>query len=77
MAFAQLTARKSLRDLEASLSSRRVLLYQIGFRGRVVRSTLSDANERRDWRIYEDWVQTLNKRAHKLYAAEPFALELD
>jgi len=77
MAFAQLTARESLRDLEASLSSRRALLYQMGFRGRVVRSTLSDANERRDWRIYADWAQTLIKRARKLYAAEPFALELD
>ena len=77
MAFAQLTARESLRDLEASLSSRRALLYQMGFRGRVVRSTLSDANERRDWRIYADWAQTLIKRARKLYATEPFALELD
>jgi len=77
MAFAQLTARESLRDLEASLSARRSLLYQTGFRGRVVRSTLSDANERIDWRIYPDWAQTLIKRARKLYAAEPFALELD
>jgi hypothetical protein len=77
MAFAQLTARESLRDLEASLGSRRALLYQMGFRGRVLRSTLSDANERRDWRIYPDYAQTLIKRARKLYAAEPFALELD
>jgi Transposase DDE domain/Domain of unknown function (DUF4372) len=77
MAFAQLTARESLRDLEASLSARQSLLYQMGFRGRVARSTLADANERRDWRIYADWAQTLIKRARKLYATEPFALELD
>ena len=77
MAFAQLTARESLRDLEASLSARRALLYQMGFRGRVVRSTLSDADKRRDWRSNADWAQTLIKRARKLYAAKPFALELD
>jgi len=76
MAFAQLTARESLRDLEAALGARRALLYQMGFRGRVVRSTLADANERRDWRIYADWAQTLIRRARKLYAKEPFALEL-
>jgi hypothetical protein len=77
MAFAQLTFRESLRDLEASLGARQSLLYQMGFRGRVVRSTLADANERRDWRIYADWAQTLIRRARKLYAGEPFALELD
>jgi DDE family transposase/uncharacterized protein DUF4372 len=77
MAFAQLTYRESLRDLEAALGARRSLLYQMGFRGRVVRSTLADANERRDWRIYADWAQTLIRRARKLYASEPFALELD
>jgi len=77
MAFAQLTARESLRDLEASLGARQALLYQIGFRGRVVRSTLADANERRDWRIFADWAQTLIRRARKLYAAEPFAVELE
>jgi hypothetical protein len=77
MAFAQLTARESLRDLEAALSARQSLLYQMGFRGRVVRSTLADANECRDWRIYADWAQTLIRRARKLYASEPFALELD
>lgn len=49
----------------------------MGFRGRVVRSTLADANECRDWRIYADWAQTLIRRARKLYASEPFALELD
>ena len=77
MAFVQLTSRESLRDLEASLGARRALLYQMGFRGRVVRSTLADANERRDWRIFADWAQTLIRRARKLYATEPFALELE
>jgi hypothetical protein len=77
MAFAQLTSRESLRDLEASLGARRPLLYQMGFRGTIARSTLADANERRDWRIYADWAQTLIRRARKLYATEPFALELE
>jgi hypothetical protein len=77
MTFAQLTAGESLRDLEASLSARRLMLYQMGFCGRVVRSTLSHANERRDCRSYADWAQTLIKRARKLYVAESFALELD
>ena len=76
MAFAQLTFRESLRDLEAALGARQSLLYQMGFRGRIVRSTLADANERRDWRIYADWAQTLIRRARKLYACDPFALEL-
>ena len=77
MAFAQLTFRESLRDLEAALGARRPLLYQMGFRSRLARSTLADANERRDWRIYSDWAQALIRRARKLYAAEPFALELE
>lgn len=77
MAFAQLTFRESLRDLEAALGARRPLLYQMGFRSRVARSTLADANECRDWRIYADWAQTLIRRARKLYASDPFALELD
>lgn len=77
MAFAQLTSRASLRDLVTSLRARQPLLYQMGFRGRVSRSTLADANERRDWRIYADWAQTLIRRARKLYASEAFALELD
>lgn len=77
MAFAQLTFRESLRDLESSLSSRSELLYQMGFRAPVRRSTLADANERRDWRIYADWTESLIRRARKLYATEPFALELD
>jgi len=77
MAFAQLTFRESLRDLESSLHSRSELLYQMGFRSDVRRSTLADANEARDWRIYADWAQSLIRRARKLYATEPFALELD
>jgi len=77
MAFAQLTFRESLRDLESSLAARSELLYQMGFRSQVRRSTLADANEGRDWRIYADWAQSLIRRARKLYAAEPFALELD
>src|ERR1022692_1868960 len=55
MAFVQLTFRESLRDLESSLCSRSELLYQMGFRSHLRRSTLADANERRDWRIYADW----------------------
>lgn len=77
MAFAQLTHRESLRDLESALGSRPALLYQMGFRGRVQRSTLAEANERRDWRIYADWAQALIRRARTLYASEPFAVELD
>jgi hypothetical protein len=77
MAFAQLTFRESLRDLESSLRSRSELLYQMGFRSDVRRSTLADANEDRDWRIYADWAQSLIRRARKLYATDPFALELE
>lgn len=77
MAFAQLTYRESLRDVEAALGARGQLLYQMGFRGSVLRSTLADANERRDWRIYADWAQALIRRARKLYATEPLGLELD
>lgn len=77
MAFAQLTFRESLRDLESSLAARSGLLYQMGFRSPVRRSTLADANEGRDWRIYADWAQSLMRRARRLYATEPFALELD
>lgn len=77
LAFAQLTHRESLRDLESALGSRTELLYQMGFRSRVLRSTLADANEQRDWRIYADWAQTLIRRARQLYVNEPFAVELD
>lgn len=77
MAFAQLTHRESLRDLESALGSRTELLYQMGFRSRVLRSTLADANEQRDWRIYADWAQALIRRARQLYVNEPFAVALD
>ena len=59
MAFAQLTFRDSLRDLEAALNARPELLYQMGFRSRVARSTLADANEVRDWHIFADWAHLL------------------
>ena len=59
MAFAQLTYRESLRDIEACLRAMGPKLYHTGFRGRISRSTLADANERRDWRIYADFAQML------------------
>jgi hypothetical protein len=77
MAFAQLTCRESLRDVEAALGARTELLYQMGFRSRVLRSTLADANEHRPWQLYADWAQGLIGRARRLYAAEPLAVELD
>jgi hypothetical protein len=77
MAFAQLTARDSLRDVEACLRARPKLLYHLGIRGHVARSTLADANEHRDWRIYADLAQRLIRRARRLYAHEPFGVELE
>lgn len=77
MAFAQLTYRESLRDIEACLGAVPDKLYHMGFRGRVSRSTLADVNERRDWRIYADFAQTLIDEARRLYIDEPFGLELD
>ena len=62
MAFAQLTYRESLRDIEACLRSISGKLYHMGFRGKVARSTLVDANEARDWRIYADFAQVLDPR---------------
>jgi len=76
MAFAQLTFRDSLRDIEVALNARPELLYQMGFRSRVCRSTLADANELRDWRIFHDWAQTLIARARKLYANDSFAVDI-
>lgn len=76
MAFAQVTYRESLRDIEACLRARPNLLYHLGIRGQVARSTLADANEQRDWRIYADLAQKLIHRARRLYAQEPFGLEL-
>jgi hypothetical protein len=77
MAFAQMTFRESLADVEICLRSRRDQLYHLGFRSSVAHSTLADANSTRDWRIYADLAQGLIRRARKLYAAEPLGLELD
>jgi hypothetical protein len=76
MAFAQLTYRESLRDIEAGLRSRREKLYHIGIRGWISRSTLAEANEKRDWRIYADFCQILIAQARSLYADEDFGVEL-
>jgi hypothetical protein len=76
MAFAQLTYRESLRDIETCLSAQTAKLYHMGFREPVRRSTLADANETRDWRIYAALAQTLIVRARKLYAGEDLGLEL-
>ncbi len=77
MAFAQLTWRESLRDIEASLSANASKLYAMGFRSAVRRSTLADANESRDWRIWSDLAAVLIRRARKLYASESLGVELD
>ena len=76
MAFAQLTYRESLRDIEACLSAQAAKLYHMGFRQPVSRSTLADANEARDWRIYADFAQVLIAQARKLYREEGFGVEL-
>jgi len=77
MAFAQLTFRRSLRDIEACLSTAPEKLYHMGFSGPVARSTLADANEKRDWRIYADFAHVLIGQARKLYAGDPLDVELD
>ena len=77
MAFAQLTYRESLRDIEACLRSLGAKLYHMGFRSQVARSTLADANESRDWRIYADFAQVLIRIARPLYARDPIGLDLD
>lgn len=77
MAFAQLTYRESLRDIEACLRSMSGKLYHTGFRGRVARSTLADANETHDWRIYADFAQVLVGIARPLYAHDPIGVDLD
>ncbi len=76
MAFAQLTYRESLRDIEVSLSAQASKLYHMGFREPVRRSTLADANESRDWRIYADFAARLIIQARALYASEDLGLEL-
>ena len=77
MAFAQLTYRESLRDIECCLRAMREKLYHMGIRGKISRSTLADANEKRDWRIYCDFAQVLIHIARKLYADDDFGLELE
>ena len=76
LAFAQLTYRESLRDIEACMRAQREKLYHMGIRSRVSRSTLADANEVRDWRIYADFAQRLIGMARKLYVNEPFGVDL-
>jgi len=77
MAFAQLTYRESLRDIEVCLAAQRRKLYHAGFSGPVKRSTLADANEKRDWRIYRDFAQSLIQIARPLYAHSDLGLELE
>ena len=77
MACAQLTYRESLRDIEACLRSVGGKLYHMGFRGKVARSTLADANESRDWRIYADFAQILIAIARPLYGHDPIGVDLD
>jgi Transposase DDE domain/Domain of unknown function (DUF4372) len=77
LAFAQLTFRESLRDIEACLSAQPAKLLHMGFRGPVRRSTLADANEVRDWRIYAEFAQRLIAQARRLYAGESLLGELD
>jgi hypothetical protein len=77
MAFAQLTYRESLRDIEACLRSVGPKLYHMGLRGKVSRTTLADANERHDWRIYADFAQVLIGIARPLYARDPIGIDLD
>jgi hypothetical protein len=77
MAFAQLTYRESLRDIEACLGSIGGKLYHMGFRSKVARSTLADANESRDWRIYADFAHVLIGIARPLYLQDPIGVDLD
>ena len=77
MAFAQLTYRESLRDIEACLKAQSNKLYHMGIGSKIARSTLADANEKRDWRIYADLAQSLIQTARRLYANEDLGLELN
>ena len=77
MAFAQLTYRESLRDIESCLRSMQAKLYHMGIRGSISKSTLADANENRDWRIYADFAQVLIHTARGLYLKEDFGVELE
>lgn len=77
LAFAQLTYRESLREIETCLRAIQPRLYHMGIRGNVARSTLADANEKRDWRIYADFAQVLISRARRLYAHDELDIGLD
>ena len=77
MAFAQLTYRESLRDIEACLGAVTGKLYHLGFRGKVARTTLADANQARDWRIFADFAHVLIRIARLLYTDEPLGVDLD
>ncbi len=76
MAFAQLTYRESLRDIEACLRAQQAKLYHMGIRGAVSRNTLANANEKRDWRIHADFAQTLIATARRLYVDDSFGVDL-
>jgi len=77
MAFAQLTFRESLRDIEVCLRAHESRIYHLGIRGHVARSNLSDANEKRDWRIYRDFANALIVEARRLYAGDAFGVDLE
>ena len=77
MAFAQLTFRESLRDIEVCLRAQEAKLYHLGIRGHVARSNLADANEKRDWRIYRDFANALIAEARRLYADDAFGVDLE
>jgi len=77
MAFAQLTYRESLRDIETCLRAHQAKLYHLGIRGNIARSTMADANESRDCRIFADFAMSLIQTARKLYASDSFAVELE
>ena len=76
MAFAQLTYRESLRDIEACLRAVQPKLYHVGIRARIARSTLAYANETRDWRIYADFAERLIRTARQLYVNDPLSVDL-
>ena len=77
LAFAQLARLGSLRAIETCLRSQRAKLYHMGFRGRIARNTIANANENRDWRIFADFAHVLIAQTRQLYRDEPFAVELD
>ena len=77
MAFAQLTWREGLRDIAECLNARPTTLYHLGFSEPVAKSTLADANEQRDWRLWEDLAKTLMRKARPLYAGEDLGLDID